>query len=144
MEQLQDQLNSKDNLISELKSELQQWQKTVENLKNENVILRNILDKNRVTAGHSPPTRDVSVLLNSPHHFKTVIESNNTKESEEPQIFDGRILGRTNQRPISMYETREGPKLNWQITKHQVNIMYLILLKYDIEKMAKSNKVALA
>lgn len=26
------------------------------------------------------------------------------------------------QRPVSMYETREGPKNNWQVTKHQVLI----------------------
>ncbi|XP_077298058.1 ARF GTPase-activating protein GIT1 isoform X2 [Arctopsyche grandis] len=118
IEQLFKQINMKDSTIEELKSELKQLQSVVENLKIENVLLKNSADKrSSVVSSNSPPTRDMS----SPQICSPKMEKENNGEyHSDDLLLEVRTLGRSNQRPNSMYEARERPKFNWNVTKQQV------------------------
>lgn len=122
IEQLRKQINLKDSTIEELKSELKQLQSAVENLKIENVLLKNSADKrSSVVSSNSPPTRDMS----SPQICNTKMEKENNGEyHSDDLLLEIRTMGRSNQRPNSMYEARERSKFNWNVTKQQVRTIY--------------------
>lgn len=63
------------------------------------------------------------------------LETEHFSRSDE---VDAKLL-KAAQRPVSMYETREGPKNNWQVTKHQV----LIVINFTNLLRARTNSVVL-
>lgn len=131
IEQLRRQINLKDSTIEELKSELQLLKTAMESLKVENVLLKNNAEKrNSITSTNSPPTRDVS----SPQicSTKDTAEKENNLKYYNNDSFEIRSLSKTNQRPSSMFESRERTKYDWNITKQQVFNFYNYLTHFHI------------
>lgn len=131
IEQLRKQINLKDSTIEELKSELQLLKAAMESLKMENVLLKNNVEKrNSITSTNSPPTRDVS----SPQicSIKDNVEKENNLKYYNNDSFEVRSLTKTNQRPNSMFESRERTKYDWNVTKQQVIIIILIRLILEL------------
>ncbi|EFA09439.1 ARF GTPase-activating protein Git [Tribolium castaneum] len=105
VEQLTKQLKASDSTICDLKAEVNQLKAHVESLKCENIELKTRLSQCKVP------------------------ETNNSINGDEfsslqPIISNGDVdlrQNRKNQRPSSMYETREGLKTpNWQLLKNQI------------------------
>lgn len=124
--ELKKELDNRDETINELKSQLKNLQSIVEALTRENSVLKTASTADDDNSLHS---HNSASLLDSPGNEPDVTKERGKsleteqmlrlEEAEERQTMKG-------QRPVSMYETREGPKNNWQVTKHQV----LICLMY--------------
>ncbi|CAH2074680.1 unnamed protein product, partial [Iphiclides podalirius] len=119
IEVLRRELDSRDSTITELKSQLRDLQSIVEQLTKENSVLKtasSVDDDNSVTSQASisdatearPPERGRS------------LETDQLTLADEAEV---RQTVKGSQRPVSMYETREGPKNNWQVTKHQLTTL---------------------
>ncbi|XP_038215842.1 ARF GTPase-activating protein GIT2 [Zerene cesonia] len=106
VETLKKELDSRDTTITELKNQLKNLQTIVEQLTKENSVLKtSSIDDDSIS--------QVSI-------------SEDTKErgrSMDQQLGGAGEGGedvKVKTRPVSMYETREGPRNNWQVTKHQL------------------------
>lgn len=116
IQHLKKELHDKDSTIDELKTQLRNLQTIVERLTKENSVLKtSSIDDDSVTSltGESCSGLDGFAAQ----------ERGKSLESELGREVDVRPA-KGSQRPVSMYETREGPKNNWQVTKHQVLIIY--------------------
>ncbi|KAJ2952492.1 hypothetical protein O0L34_g6810 [Tuta absoluta] len=109
---LKKELDSRDSTISELKNQLKNLQSIVEQLTKENSVLKtsSIDDDNSIA---SLPSENV--LECSKERGKSLDTEELSREEE--------IGLKSAQRPVSMFETREGPKNNWQVTKHQLTTL---------------------
>ncbi|CAH3884792.1 ARF GTPase-activating protein Git isoform X1 [Pieris brassicae] len=90
IESLKKELDNRDSTITELKNQLKNLQTIVEQLTKEN-----------------------SVLKTSSIDEDSVSTNEDKEKGREEDV-------RVKTRPVSMYETREGPRNNWQVTKHQL------------------------
>ncbi|XP_019868941.1 ARF GTPase-activating protein Git isoform X2 [Aethina tumida] len=108
IEQLTDRLKESDSTITELKSEVTQLRNCLKTLQNENFELKSQLSlQNKNYTNFASNGNNGDVLDN-------MIERNGQEEGELRQKMN------KNQRPTSMYETREGlSKSNWQHAKNQ-------------------------
>lgn len=119
---LKKELDSRDSTITELKNQLKNLQTIVEQLTKENSVLKtNSIDDDQsmtsqASVNDSTSSNVVEGVAKPPERGRSLETEELT--ADEP---DMRQLKST-QRPVSMYETREGPKNNWQVTKHQVLI----------------------
>ncbi|CAK1552641.1 unnamed protein product [Leptosia nina] len=94
---LKKELDNRDSTITELKNQLKNLQTIVEQLTKENSVLK------------TSNTDDDSISSNNEGEVK---ERGRSLEAPEDLKMKAR--------PVSMYETREGPRNNWQVTKHQL------------------------
>lgn len=130
LDSLRKELDSRDSTITELKNQLKNLQTIVEQLTKENSVLKttsSVDDDQSMTSQASINESSTSYALEGagkPQERGKSLETEQLTLAEEDA--DLRQSLKSTQRPVSMYETREGPKNNWQVTKHQV----LILLIY--------------
>lgn len=117
IENLKKELDNRDSTITELKNQLKNLQTIVEQLTKENSVLKTTssIDDESMTSQMSMNDSS-NVLDTKPERGRSLETEQLTLEEEVRQAVKGP------QRPVSMYETREGPKNNWQVTKHQVLI----------------------
>lgn len=160
IEVLRKELSNKDSTIIELKNQLKNLQTIVEQLTQENSVLKtssvdddqsmaslSVTDGgNVVTGGNSVVTGGSSIVTGGSSvvtggnsvvtgSSSVVTENNNeAKFQERGRSLDTDMVDeeakqavKSVQRPVSMYETREGPKNNWQVTKHQVLILLILI-----------------
>ncbi|KAM3961780.1 ARF GTPase-activating protein GIT1 [Aphomia sociella] len=116
---LRKELDSRDSTITELKNQLKNLQTIVEQLTKENSVLKtnSIDDDQSMTSQNSVTESSTSMLESSkPQERGRSLESEELRSSEESDLRQSK----STQRPVSMYEPREGPKNNWQVTKHQL------------------------
>ncbi|KAJ0180271.1 hypothetical protein K1T71_003675 [Dendrolimus kikuchii] len=163
IEVLRKELSNKDFTITELKNQLKNLQTIVEQLTQENSVLKtssidddqsmaslSVTDGSNfvtgissvVTGGSSVVTGGSSVVTGGSNVVtggssvvtggSSVVTENNieTKGQERGRSLDTELVeeeakqaAKNVQRPVSMYETREGPKNNWQVTKHQLTTL---------------------
>lgn len=121
IETLKKELCTKDTTITELKNQLKNLQTIVEQLTKENSVLKttsSVDDDQSMTSQMSmnDSTNNVLEASKGPERGKSLETEQFTREEPDAKLV------KTAQRPVSMYETREGPKNNWQVTKHQVLI----------------------
>lgn len=116
IESLKKELNNRDSTITELKNQLKNLQSIVEQLTKENSVLKtSSIDDESVTSLVESTNGNAE---SKPQERGKSLDTELTKcEDDAKQL-------KSTQRPVSMYETREGPKNNWQVTKHQVLIFY--------------------
>lgn len=114
---LRKELDSRDSTITELKYQLKNLQTIVEQLTKENSVLKtsSVDDDQSVTSQISMNDSMASNVTEKPQERGKSLESEFKEDAEVRQA-------KSAQRPVSMYEAREGPKNNWQVTKHQVLI----------------------
>ncbi|CAB3252021.1 unnamed protein product [Arctia plantaginis] len=122
VETLKKQLYTKDSTITELKNQLKNLQTIVEQLTKENSVLKttsSVDDDQSMTSQMSMNDSTSNVLETSkgPERGKSLETEQLSREEPDAK------LPKTAQRPVSMYETREGPKNNWQVTKHQLTTL---------------------
>lgn len=126
IECLKKELDSRDSTISELKSQLKNLQTIVEQLTKENSVLKTTssFDDNHSIISHSSTSILDSAASNGLENASKPQERGKSLETEEMVRSTEEELKQSvkGQRPVSMFETREGPKNNWQVTKHQVLI----------------------
>lgn len=104
VEQLTKQLKESDSTISGLKAEVNQLKAHLESLKYENTELKTRLSQCKVPEIHNS--------INGDEYSSLQIIPNGDVDLRQ---------NRKNQRPSSMYETREGLKTpNWQLLKNQL------------------------
>lgn len=120
---LKKELHDKDSTITELKNQLKSLQTIVEQLTKENSVLKttsSIDDDQSMTSQYSMNESSTSHALETgakaQERGRSLETDQLTKEADLRQAL------KNAQRPVSMYEAREGPKNNWQVTKHQVLI----------------------
>lgn len=120
---LKKELDSKDSTITELKNQLKSLQTIVEQLTKENSVLKttsSIDDDQSMISQYSMNESSTSNALETVAKAQERGRSLETDQLNEET--DVRQALKNAPRPVSMYETREGPKNNWQVTKHQVLI----------------------
>lgn len=119
IETLKKELHDKDSTITDLKNQLRSLQTIVEQLTRENSVLKtnSVEDDQSVT---SQVSLDGPSLL--PERGRS-LETEQVMREDEGEVKPPKGP----QRPVSMYETREGPKNNWQVTKHQVLTNLLLI-----------------
>lgn len=117
IETLKQELSNKDTTITELKSQLKNLQTIVEQLTKENSVLKtsSIEDDQSMAS-------QLSVTEMSNAEGKSQ-ERGRSLETELMEGEESKMAAKGPQRPVSMYETREGPKNNWQVTKHQLTTL---------------------
>lgn len=123
IETLKKELYTKDSTITELKNQLKSLQTIVEQLTKENSVLKttsSVDDDQSMTSQMSMNDSTSNVL--EPSKMQERGKSLETEHFTHSEDADAKLLTKAAQRPVSMYETREGPKNNWQVTKHQVLI----------------------
>lgn len=121
LETLKKELDNRDSTITELKNQLKNLQTIVEQLTKENSALKttsSVDDDHSMTSQASMNEGNLTPDL-SPQERGRSLETEQLTLSED---VDVRQSLKTVQRPVSMFEAREGPKNNWQVTKHQVLI----------------------
>ncbi|XP_041977492.1 ARF GTPase-activating protein GIT2 [Aricia agestis] len=107
IETLRKELDSRNSTINELKNQLKSLQTIVEQLTKENSVLKtSSVDDEHSVASHTSDSADLDL---SPD-----------REPPAPAPAAAPPTPRAPQRPVSMFEAREGPKNNWQVTKHQL------------------------
>ena len=130
IETLKKEIHTKDSTITELKNQLKSLQTIVEQLTKENSVLKttsSVDDDQSMTSQMSINDSSSNVLESSKAQERgKSLETEHFTRSDE---VDAKLL-KAAQRPVSMFETREGPKNNWQVTKHQVLIVINIILIY--------------
>lgn len=129
LETLKKELDNRDSTISELKTQLKSLQTIVDQLTKENNALKVTADDSQsVTSQNSTinPTENTSNGIEEKvlERGKSMDTEQITRENDD--AAEVRHGVRSNQRPVSMFETREGPKNNWQVTKHQVLILLIV------------------
>ncbi|XP_059061754.1 ARF GTPase-activating protein Git [Achroia grisella] len=119
---LKKELDSRDSTITELKNQLKNLQTIVEQLTKENSVLKtnSIDDDQSMTSQTSANESTASNMLESSSKPQERGRSLESEELRSPEESDLRQTLKSTQRPVSMYEPREGPKNNWQVTKHQL------------------------
>uniref|UniRef100_A0A2A4J3E3 ARF GTPase-activating protein GIT1 C-terminal domain-containing protein n=1 Tax=Heliothis virescens TaxID=7102 RepID=A0A2A4J3E3_HELVI len=124
IETLKKEIHTKDSTITELKNQLKNLQTIVEQLTKENSVLKttsSVDDDQSMTSQMSINDSTCNVLEGSKAQERgKSLETEPLSRSEE---VDGKLSMKSAQRPVSMYETREGPKNNWQVTKHQLTTL---------------------
>lgn len=128
VETLKKELDNRDSTISELKSQLKNLQTIVEQLTKENSVLKVPADDTQSTSSQisiQNTTTNGSDNVKLQERGKSMETDQLTRENEDAAEFK-QVLKST-QRPVSMYEPREGPKNNWQVTKHQVLILLIFI-----------------
>lgn len=124
IELLKRQLDSKDSTIYELKEQLKSLQTIVEKLTQENSMLKISSDDDEENDVSLVVEKTDEVVTSSSEAAGKNNERGKSLESEQMPLkeisLESRLKAKLNQRPASMYETREGPKNNWQVTKHQL------------------------
>lgn len=122
IETLRQELHTKDSTITELKNQLKDLQTIVEQLTKENSVLKtnSVDDDNSMTSQFSMNESASNVVdsVKSQERGRS-LETDELTRSDET---DAKLSLKAAQRPVSMFEAREGPKNNWQVTKHQVLI----------------------
>ncbi|CAG9783420.1 unnamed protein product [Diatraea saccharalis] len=125
---LKKELDSRDSTITELKNQLKNLQTIVEQLTKENSVLK--------TASSVDDDQSIASQASINDSFASNVLDGASKPPERGRSLETEQLSMTDeeadlrqslknvQRPVSMYETREGPKNNWQVTKHQVLICH--------------------
>ncbi|XP_026742537.1 ARF GTPase-activating protein GIT2 [Trichoplusia ni] len=124
IETLKKELNTKDSTITELKNQLKSLQTIVEQLTKENSVLKttsSVDDDQSMTSQMSMNDSSSNVL--EPSKMQERGKSLETEHFTPSEEVDAKLLTKGAQRPVSMYETREGPKNNWQVTKHQLTTL---------------------
>ncbi|KAG6448673.1 hypothetical protein O3G_MSEX005623 [Manduca sexta] len=119
IETLKRELHDKDSTITELKNQLKNLQTIVEQLTKENSVLKtnSIDDDQSITSQLSTTDGSCALEYKGQERGKS-LETEQMTRAEEADL---RLKGAP--RPVSMYETREGPKNNWQVTKHQLTTL---------------------
>ncbi|XP_075969130.1 ARF GTPase-activating protein GIT1 isoform X2 [Anticarsia gemmatalis] len=122
IENLRKELHTKDSTITELKNQLKNLQTIVEQLTKENSVLKttsSVDDDQSMTSQMSmnDSTSNVLEASKGPERGKSLETEQFGREEPDAK------LPKAAQRPVSMYETREGPKNNWQVTKHQLTTL---------------------
>ncbi|XP_073943433.1 ARF GTPase-activating protein GIT1 [Choristoneura fumiferana] len=124
VDSLKKELDSRDSTITELKNQLKDLQTIVEQLTKENSVLKttsSVEDNNSLTSQTSITDNVSSNGLDSaskpPERGRSLETDQLTLSSEEADLKQAL---KSSQRPVSMFEAREGPKNNWHVTKHQV------------------------
>ena len=115
IESLKKELDNRDSTITELKNQLKNLQTIVEQLTKENSALKT----SSVDDDHSMTSQ---TSINDANLDLSPQERGRSLETEQLALTEELDLRPKNQRPVSMFEAREGPKNNWQVTKHQVLI----------------------
>lgn len=117
IETLKKELDCRDSTITELKNQLKNLQTIVEQLTKENSALKTTssVDDDQSMASQNSMNESNNTLDLSPQ------ERGRSLENE--LVLSEDVRHKSTQRPVSMFETREGPKNNWQVTKHQVLII---------------------
>ncbi|CAH0702042.1 unnamed protein product [Spodoptera exigua] len=124
IETLKKEIHTKDSTITELKNQLKSLQTIVEQLTKENSVLKttsSVDDDQSMTSQIS--INDSSSNALEPSKAQERGKSLETEHFSRPEEVDGKLSLKPAQRPVSMYETREGPKNNWQVTKHQLTTL---------------------
>ncbi|KAI8435350.1 hypothetical protein MSG28_003675 [Choristoneura fumiferana] len=123
VDSLKKELDSRDSTITELKNQLKDLQTIVEQLTKENSVLKttsSVEDNNSLTSQTSITDNVSSNGLDSaskpPERGRSLETDQLTLSSEEADLKQAL---KSSQRPVSMFEAREGPKNNWHVTKHQ-------------------------
>ncbi|XP_026329178.1 ARF GTPase-activating protein GIT2 isoform X1 [Hyposmocoma kahamanoa] len=115
IESLKKELNSRDSTITELKNQLKNLQSIVEQLTKENSVLKtSSIDDESVTSLVESTNGNAE---SKPQERGKSLDTELTKSEDDAKQL------KCTQRPVSMYETREGPKNNWQVTKHQLTTL---------------------
>ncbi|CAG9783419.1 unnamed protein product, partial [Diatraea saccharalis] len=124
---LKKELDSRDSTITELKNQLKNLQTIVEQLTKENSVLK--------TASSVDDDQSIASQASINDSFASNVLDGASKPPERGRSLETEQLSMTDeeadlrqslknvQRPVSMYETREGPKNNWQVTKHQLTTL---------------------
>jgi hypothetical protein len=144
IECLKKELDSRDSTITELKNQLKNLQTIVEQLTKENSVLKtNSVDDDQSIASQasindSLASNVVDGACRPPERGRSLETEQLTLSEEEADL---RHSLKATQRPVSMFEPREGPKNNWQVTKHQVlisinytNLDFYLVLIFDKNK----------
>ncbi|XP_045491809.1 ARF GTPase-activating protein Git [Colias croceus] len=107
VETLKKELDSRDSTITELKNQLKNLQTIVEQLTKENSVLKtSSIDDDSIS--------QVSISEEVKERGRSMDQQlGGAGEGEGEDV-------KLKTRPVSMYETREGPRNNWQVTKHQL------------------------
>ncbi|XP_063822128.1 ARF GTPase-activating protein Git [Ostrinia nubilalis] len=129
LECLRKELDSRDSTITELKNQLKNLQTIVEQLTKENSVLKttsSVDDDQSMTSQASINDSSTSYALDG----AKPAERGKSLETEQLALVDDETDARLSlkgaQRPVSMYEAREGPKNNWQVTKHQLTTLAVL------------------
>ncbi|CAH1646314.1 unnamed protein product [Spodoptera littoralis] len=124
IETLKKEIHTKDSTITELKNQLKSLQTIVEQLTKENSVLKttsSVDDDQSMTSQMSINDSSSNALESSKAQERG--KSLETEHFTRAEEVDGKLSLKPAQRPVSMYETREGPKNNWQVTKHQLTTL---------------------
>ncbi|KAL4714095.1 hypothetical protein ACJJTC_008449 [Scirpophaga incertulas] len=120
IENLRKELDSRDSTITELKNQLKNLQTIVEQLTKENSVLKtSSVEDDQSVASQVSMCESVSCGEGSsklPERGRSLEADQSLTEDEA----DLRHSLKSAPRPVSMFEAREGPKNNWQVTKHQL------------------------
>ncbi|XP_013140687.1 PREDICTED: ARF GTPase-activating protein GIT2 [Papilio polytes] len=112
IETLKKELDNRDSTITELKNQLKNLQTIVEQLTKENSVLKtNSIDDDQSMTSQTSISESGEKF---PERGRS-LETDQLTLSEEVEVRQSAKM-----RPVSMYEAREGPKNNWQVTKHQL------------------------
>ncbi|XP_064071786.1 ARF GTPase-activating protein Git [Vanessa tameamea] len=119
IESLKKELDNRDSTITELKNQLKNLQTIVEQLTKENSALKTTssVDDDQSMTSQASINESNNTLDLTPQERGRSLETEQLTLSED---VDVRQSLKTVQRPVSMFEAREGPKNNWQVTKHQL------------------------
>ncbi|XP_047527710.1 ARF GTPase-activating protein Git isoform X1 [Vanessa atalanta] len=119
IESLKKELDNRDSTITELKNQLKNLQTIVEQLTKENSALKTTssVDDDQSMTSQASINESNNTLDLTPQERGRSLETEQLTLSED---LDVRQSLKTVQRPVSMFEAREGPKNNWQVTKHQL------------------------
>ncbi|CAK1582198.1 unnamed protein product [Parnassius mnemosyne] len=123
IETLRKELDNRDSTITELKNQLRNLQTIVEQLTKENSVLKttsSMDDDNSITSQTSISESTSNVLDGKFPERGRSLETDQLTLTEDVDVKQSL---KNAQRPVSMYETREGPKNNWQVTKHQLTTL---------------------
>ncbi|CAG9585824.1 unnamed protein product [Danaus chrysippus] len=115
IESLKKELDNRDSTITELKNQLKNLQTIVEQLTKENSALKtsSVDDDHSMTSQTS--INESNTLELSPQERGRSLDTEPLTLSEDVELRQA-----VKTRPVSMFEAREGPKNNWQVTKHQL------------------------
>ncbi|XP_034839909.1 ARF GTPase-activating protein Git isoform X1 [Maniola hyperantus] len=116
IETLKQELDNRDSTITELKNQLKNLQTIVEQLTKENSALKtsSVDDDHSMTSQNS--INDSNTLDLTPQERGRSLDTDQLALAEDMEVRQAKAA----QRPVSMFEPREGPKNNWQVTKHQL------------------------
>ncbi|XP_068629723.1 ARF GTPase-activating protein Git [Battus philenor] len=122
IETLRKELDNRDSTITELKNQLRNLQTIVEQLTKENSVLKTTssIDDDQSITSQTSMSDSTNVLDGKFPERGRSLETDQLTLAED---VDVRQSLKSAQRPVSMYETREGPKNNWQVTKHQLTTL---------------------